>query len=163
MPATIKVCLKVNCHNQLTLGVNTYSSYQQICNSCKIDTQNKISKTIQGNRRPKLICVECDVPLNNENRAQEKEYCKPCFNTLYALRRRLRKENPEREDGACQVCRKVPEHKLHLDHCDVTKTFRGYLCAGCHVAIGMTNNNPNTLMNLALFVGKCNTARRIAF
>jgi hypothetical protein len=70
MPATIKVCLKVNCHNQLTLGVNSDSSYQQICNPCKIDTQNKISKTILGKRRPKIICVECDVPLNNENRAK---------------------------------------------------------------------------------------------
>jgi hypothetical protein len=54
------------------------------------------------------------------------------------------------EDGACQACNKVPKHGLQMDHCHVTKTFRGYLCAGCNVAIGMADNNPNTLINLAL-------------
>jgi hypothetical protein len=50
-----------------------------------------------------------------------------------------------------------------MDHWHVTKTFRGYLCPGCNVAIGMTGSNPNTLLNLAMYIGKYNTRRGIIF
>jgi hypothetical protein len=50
-----------------------------------------------------------------------------------------------------------------VDHCHTTKTFRGYLCHGCNVALGMVDDDPNTLINLAMLMGKHKTQHRLPF
>jgi hypothetical protein len=76
-----------------------------------------------------------------------------------------RKANPEPADGLCPVCGYEPKygHGFDVDHCHTTGEIRGYLCHGCNVAIAMSDENPNTLLYLALYVGKHKTDNGIVF
>jgi hypothetical protein len=62
-------------------------------------------------------------------------------------------------------CGRVPKynHGFDVDHCHTTKTIRGYLCHGCNVALGMVADNPNTLINLAMRMGKHKTQHGLPF
>lgn len=54
-------------------------------------------------------------------------------------------------DGKCQACKKNPGRKgLHLDH--KNDSFRGLLCHGCNTALGLVQDNPNTLLKLVEYL-----------
>lgn len=53
------------------------------------------------------------------------------------------------QGGVCAICgRRGADkrgHRLHIDHCHVTGTVRGLLCAGCNIGLGKFGDNYNTL------------------
>lgn len=50
---------------------------------------------------------------------------------------------------ACEVCEKTSKDALHWDHDHITEAFRGWLCRGCNIALGVTNDDPTILRTLA--------------
>jgi hypothetical protein len=65
---------------------------------------------------------------------------------MVGLRKALRRQHPEPEDRKCEICKTVPEDILHVDHCHVAKTFRGYLCRSCNMMLGCAKDNIQTLL-----------------
>lgn len=42
----------------------------------------------------------------------------------------------------CECCGKPPaKHRLSLDHCHLSHTFRGWLCNGCNRGIGLLGDD----------------------
>ena len=66
-------------------------------------------------------------------------YCKPCMSKRNSSIRRIKKSAPPVTDN-CECCgvsfASVSSKNMHMDHCEVTQTFRGWLCAPCNLGIG---------------------------
>ena len=67
----------------------------------------------------------------------------------------------------CEVCGKYDE-SLHVDHdhscCNrrgsCGKCVRGFICLGCNTALGMVQDNPETLQNLINYLQKHSQSRK---
>lgn len=91
-------------------------------------------------------CVECKEtkPLTEFytyegiNISGARRKCKPCYIASSLLVRDLKKVHPYPGDNpVCDCCGvKSSNEILNLDHCHITKKFRGYLCRNCNVGIG---------------------------
>lgn len=51
----------------------------------------------------------------------------------------------------CELCNRT-DGKIAFDHDHDTGRFRGILCAQCNVALGMVNDNPVLLENMAKYL-----------
>ena len=59
------------------------------------------------------------------------------------------------QGGLCKVCKGPPAGRskvLNIDHCHVSKKFRGLLCTQCNVAIGCFDDNPEFLLAAATYL-----------
>lgn len=57
--------------------------------------------------------------------------------------------------GFCEICAAPPgKRTLHLDHCHVSLTFRGWLCASCNMALGHFKDDPRILRRAASYIEK---------
>lgn len=54
--------------------------------------------------------------------------------------------------GRCAICGDVPEKALHLDHNHQTNKIRGLLCSKCNTALGLLNDNPDTVEAAAVYL-----------
>lgn len=68
-----------------------------------------------------------------------------------------KKNAPRPKPDICEVCGSfVGKGKtgIHYDHNHITGEFRGWLCSGCNLALGMVKDNPKTLIALAEYLVK---------
>ena len=76
-------------------------------------------------------------------------------NELYAIM-------AEQQVFKCAVCNdkettknnKGAVKRLSVDHCHTTGRIRGLLCHNCNVALGLLNENTNTIKNLYKYIVK---------
>lgn len=55
--------------------------------------------------------------------------------------------------GICPICgKKKPLSKLCIDHCHKTKKYRGVICVGCNMYIGMLHDNADKLERMAKYL-----------
>jgi len=52
----------------------------------------------------------------------------------------------------CDICRQADGKALHLDHCHLTGTFRGWLCSSCNLGIGSFKDSSDTLIAAARYL-----------
>ena len=76
---------------------------------------------------------------NYTNMRSGKEYrqniCRACTQKQDHARRTLGKIHARPEIGApCECCGRIS--KLFLDHCHVSKAFRGFICRECNCGLG---------------------------
>lgn len=67
------------------------------------------------------------------------------------------------QGGKCKICETAlclstlgsrgRAGKPHVDHCHATGAYRGILCHGCNVGIGMFRDNPLALSNAINYLG----------
>ncbi len=80
---------------------------------------------------------------------------KHALNRKYLMKKRNRIRQPSRlEPKICELCRKVPEGKLCLDHCHATGKFRGWLCRSCNMAIGKLGDNREGLLQAIAYLDR---------
>lgn len=79
----------------------------------------------------------------------------------YGITAQQRQEMLEKQKGVCAICggdgkcgASAPDSKLHVDHCHASGVVRGLLCAHCNRALGLLNDDPNTLRAAALYLEK---------
>lgn len=56
------------------------------------------------------------------------------------------------EPTHCEICGKLPQKALCLDHCHLTDSFRGWICHSCNLMLGYARDNPITLRNAAEYL-----------
>jgi hypothetical protein len=90
-------------------------------------------------------CIMCHQVKDTKNFSKHTGHkdnldgrCKVCVNNARKLRDELRKTAPPKPKY-CQCCEK--ERKLCLDHCHITKKFRGWICEYCNRGIGQLDDN----------------------
>jgi hypothetical protein len=113
-------------------------------------------------------CKECHLPFDGVGVKvswPDRRMCNKCAHQIRYAIRKGRELNFEASDGLCPGCGRVPKYNqgFDVDHCHTTKTIRGYLCHGCNVALGMVDDDPNTLINLAMRMGKHKTEHGLPF
>lgn len=72
-----------------------------------------------------------------------------------ARRRRRREERRVKLAGRqkpnkCEVC--GCDGRISFDHCHASGTFRGWICEGCNLIIGLAKDNPELLRKLAEYL-----------
>lgn len=101
-----------------------------------------------------MVCRICqefkdssDMVINHTTpvKVHYKDICKKCAGIKSKLVNKLRKDNPY-PDGShvCPICLKQAS-KYYLDHDWATGEFRGWLCNGCNIALGLLKDDVNIL------------------
>ncbi len=99
---------------------------------------------------PTIVCRHCNTEKPKEafrlyrratgdHRDCRSTSCKQCQKYNNDIVTKIRKTAPEKPD-ACQCCGGVA-HRLVLDHCYKTETFRGWICHHCNLSIGHLGDN----------------------
>jgi MinD superfamily P-loop ATPase len=113
-------------------------------------------------------CKECQLPFDDvgvKASSGDRRMCNTCNSKIRSSLNRWRKLNPEPADGLCPGCGREPKygHGFDVDHCHITGVIRDYLCHGCNVCVAMADDDPNTLLSLALRTGKHKTEHGLPF
>lgn len=67
----------------------------------------------------------------------------------------------KKQRGVCKVCKKRRacnrgrSDMLNVDHCHKTGKIRGLLCGHCNRVLGLVNDNPKLLEELAAYLRNC--------
>jgi hypothetical protein len=109
-------------------------------------------------------CSKCkqELPLTDFRRRGGEKYlrseCKDCNNQLKRDRSELKKQHGKPpENYTCPICErnevecagegnKIASSWV-LDHCHITKKFRGWLCHKCNRGLGAFGDNKNKIVN----------------
>ena len=134
-----KICPRCKTEKNLS---EFHKQYEEYCCWCKICQKETRHKHYLANR--------------NKIAVQRKEYVRRNRNKIKARQRRwnwkrLCNVTPEevrecriKQNNRCAICQE--ERVLKVDHCHVTKRFRGLLCHSCNVSLGHFQDNPDILM-----------------
>jgi hypothetical protein len=120
---------------------------------------NKVEKPKETGVQVKH-CSMCDQHLPIENFGKllvtgtgkqfYQGYCRSCMNKRGETIRKVRRTAPPVPDS-CECCGKsfegVSKKNIHMDHCEITKSFRGWLCMHCNVGLGYLGDNIEGLQN----------------
>jgi len=108
------------------------------------------------------VCSKCkqSLPLDKFSRHSGRPYprseCKNCNNAMSKLRTKLIQEHKEPDlTYNCPICQRSgieckgeggrSSGPWVVDHCHVTKQFRGWLCHKCNRALGHLNDSTELL------------------
>jgi hypothetical protein len=108
------------------------------------------------------ICPKClkDKPLEEFRKRQKSENssttriytnCKQCEREINKLIIDLKKDNPK-INNTCDCCGK--KTRLYLDHCHITKKFRGWLCNNCNVGLSRLGDDIDGLVTTMNYLMK---------
>lgn len=56
------------------------------------------------------------------------------------------------EPACCELCGKLQKSALHLDHDHLTGEFRGWLCRGCNLGLGMLGDTLESVLRAAVYL-----------
>ena len=81
-----------------------------------------------------------------ENKEKRREQSRRThLHRKYGLTQNLFEALVSAQLGNCAICGANEDLNLHVDHDHVTEKVRGLLCGKCNKAIGLLNDNPETL------------------
>lgn len=110
-------------------------------------------------------CKSCGIGERAVFPSQVSSYCKDCLTIrrvatarkhLYGITEDQYNEMLAVTDGRCYVCGLANENgrTLCVDHDHNTDAIRGLLCLQCNVALGMAQDDPKLLRQLAEYLEK---------
>lgn len=140
-------------------------NYIHKCSSCGIEKPNSEYGKVNQKNRKRLFrsrCVECLRKDSKKNYSTEKSRNKH-FKRVYKIDIFKYNELFKNQGGKCLICEKhfesdklYSKERLVVDHCHITGKVRGLLCCNCNTAIGMMNENINSLKNAIIYLLKSN-------
>ena len=74
------------------------------------------------------------------------------YKRKYGMTWEQRDEIVDALDSRCEIC--GTQGALNTDHCHTTKRFRGMLCTGCNVGLGMFKDSISSLENAKRYLEK---------
>jgi hypothetical protein len=137
--ATTTHCSKGHLWTEETLYVNP-SNGQRVCRQCARD----YSKTARRKRsRSEWYQQGGKDSMNRARRARQYDLTPEQWQAL-----------SDEQQGLCKVCRRPPPEgrSLDTDHCHTTSRVRGLLCPPCNLILGLAQDDPQRLRDLALYL-----------
>lgn len=116
-------------------------------------------KTVEG-RRKDGRCLACLKQDRSKHEAQIPDAVRKANGrrrTQDSVRRKRERLAGRPKPDACDVCGSNEQYKhigICFDHDHNTGAFRGWLCSRCNLALGLTRDDPETLLKLALYLEK---------
>jgi hypothetical protein len=100
-------------------------------------------------------CKECKKAYDAKRYNPEAVWAR-AIKRKYGITASTYYEMLENQGFACAACGSMPEpeRKLCIDHCHSTGRVRGLLCDKCNQALGLLQDNPQTLSNLITYLAK---------
>ena len=126
------------------------------CTKCKevkpLTDFHKHKKTRDGTHNTCKVCwLKRTNAWRKENKKRTKELQR---NRIYNLDEDWYETRLVEQDFRCAGClvhQKDLEYSLCVDHCHTTEKPRGLLCRPCNLALGNSNDDPDTLRRLAQY------------
>ena len=152
---------------------------EKLCRKC--NTVKPLSEFRKDGRKDKKTkygvkyeCEKCEIK-------RRKKYYKSNVEKVKETLQKWQKENPEKyqehkkkersrrykrkygidedeyleivkkQDGRCRICKRKPR-RLVVDHDHKTGNFRGLLCHSCNVALGLAQDNTQTLLEMVKYL-----------
>jgi hypothetical protein len=123
-----------------------------------IDYCNDIlHKDVDNYKRITKVCVWChmekdikEFPRHKAHKGGYDSRCRKCKQDSNKLVEKLKKTAPPKPE-VCPICQEVPK-KWVLDHDHKTKTFRGWLCDPCNLALGKFKESIKILVRAANYI-----------
>lgn len=107
----------------------------------------------------KKICTGCgdELPLEmfNVDKRRPRGKCRRCHNiwNRYRITYYQFVEMLEKQDHKCLICEgNINDKAAVVDHCHSGGHVRGLLCGSCNRGLGNFRDNPEFLVNAALFL-----------
>ena len=110
-------------------------------------------------------CTECNIkkPLTEyyKNKTGFRRSCKLCVRdkqlyNKYGVTLKWYTKKLDVQKGVCDICKKVSDKTLCVDHDHDTNKVRGLLCSNCNTALGLLKENLETIKNLSIYLKKYN-------
>jgi hypothetical protein len=157
MDRTIPILTAVSTFNRISkteaiqLGQNWYFTGEP----CKRGHIAKRGVASRGCYACQVIGVRKYVKKNpNKKRIWDKTYYDKNQERARELgrirsRRRDKLPTPTRPAPShCEKCSRLSKRALCLDHCHVTKKFRGWLCDDCNLGLGLLGDGENGILQM---------------
>ena len=99
------------------------------------------------------VCKQCDMShpiefyaVDNSRSGFVRTECKDCSRQNSKARYTAKKTAPP-VPSKCDCCNTPfsEERKYVLDHCHISGSFRGWICAACNTGLGNFSDNPSKL------------------
>lgn len=115
----------------------------KVCKSCGVE------KPVEGNFAKQVI--------TGKGKQFYSPRCRPCANKRDKTTRDVKRTAPPVTSN-CECCgvdfSTVSSKNIHMDHCDVTSTFRGWLCIKCNLGIGFLGDTTEGVANALTYLRK---------
>ena len=141
------------------------------CNKCNLQLTTESFRTRKNGNNLNYIyptCKKCETKINNANPNQKIACLKYRSKDLSKYKKKIKRiervynisQNEyetllNNNNGLCLGCNE--KKSTDLDHCHKTGKIRGLLCNGCNMALGLLNDNINTLKRLSKYLTEHNT------
>ena len=106
-------------------------------------------------RKQYLINNKEKTKAYNKERWLKVKETKPHLKVIYGITLEEYSLMFEKQEGCCLGCKKhrsILKTDLCVDHCHTTGKVRGLLCNKCNTALGMIEDNKDTLLNLITYL-----------
>lgn len=112
------------------------------CKSCQ---KTRGAAYYKAHREEKIAYANEWIKRNPEKHAEIRK--------KYMRKYRHGVEPTRPEPSHCEICGELAKGKgMHLDHCHKTKTFRGWLCHNCNIALGNAKDDPRILCKMISYL-----------
>ncbi len=122
-------------------------------NSCPTQEFGSYYHKVTKKYRPGYLCRACRARKTADYRKKNPAYRQKLrvqqIARKYGLSEVEYQKMSESQNHCCLACGKKPDYPLYVDHCHQSGRVRGLLCSGCNSALGMVEDSPNVLRNLA--------------
>jgi len=100
------------------------------------------------------ICKDCRS--HKRKTCEEKENIwEFCLKKRYGMTRQEYADILAEQDGLCSICKQPEQNRrFSVDHCHDTGKIRGLLCSKCNTALGLFNDNIDSLVNAIDYLRK---------
>ena len=135
------------------------------CSRCKAEKPDGDFYIDRRRNKPLSVCKPCGVEKAREYRHRNPDFeIRRYAREKAAVRERhlIRKygitqarydEMFSAQSGCCAICGKSQDRNFDVDHNHTTGEVRGLLCTNCNRMIGHAGDNPQRLINAALYLG----------
>jgi len=130
-----------SCINSITRGGEgkLYVNDQKLCSHCKeyklLNEFHQYNDNLLHSTCKKCSKIKSEIYHKNIYRFHKYNITQTDYNKLIKI-----------QENKCAICLKITDN-LYIDHCHSNKNVRGLLCQKCNSAIGLLDDNIETLIN----------------
>lgn len=128
-----------------------YKSGKGLHHECKQCMKSRVRQVVDKEKR---LEASRRWRENNKERSVESSR-KVRYKKMYGLSIEDYDKMVDEQGGCCKICKTHSldlKERLHVDHNHITGKIRGLLCRKCNLLLGHSEDDPEILLNAALYL-----------